>query len=89
MPSSSRGVPEARVAAHRRRGSGRAGGSGAALGVTDRLHILGIVTDVVALLPAADVLAAPSRNEGMGRVLVEAMALGMPVVGPWWAASAT
>jgi glycosyltransferase involved in cell wall biosynthesis len=53
----------------------------AALGVTDRLHILGTVTDVVGLLPAADVLAAPSRNEGMGRVLVEAMALGLPVVG--------
>jgi glycosyltransferase involved in cell wall biosynthesis len=53
----------------------------AALGVTARLHISGAVTDVVGLLPAADVLAAPSRNEGMGRVLVEAMALGLPVVG--------
>jgi glycosyltransferase involved in cell wall biosynthesis len=39
------------------------------------------VTDVIGLLAAADVLAAPSRNEGMGRVLVEAMALGLPVVG--------
>jgi glycosyltransferase involved in cell wall biosynthesis len=32
-------------------------------------------------LAAADVCAAPSRNEGMGRALVEAMALGLPVVG--------
>jgi glycosyltransferase involved in cell wall biosynthesis len=53
----------------------------AALGVADRLHITGSVTDVVGRLAAADVLAAPSRNEGMGRVLVEAMALGLPVVG--------
>jgi glycosyltransferase involved in cell wall biosynthesis len=52
-----------------------------ALGVADRLHITGTVTDVIGLLAAADVLAAPSRNEGMGRVLVEAMALGLPVVG--------
>jgi glycosyltransferase involved in cell wall biosynthesis len=53
----------------------------AALGVADRLHITGSVTDVIARLAGADVLAAPSRNEGMGRVLVEAMALGLPVVG--------
>jgi glycosyltransferase involved in cell wall biosynthesis len=53
----------------------------AALGVTGRLRISGAGSDVIALLPAADVLAAPSRNEGMGRVLVEAMALGLPVVG--------
>ena len=53
----------------------------AALGVADRLHITGSVTDVMARLAGADVLAAPSRNEGMGRVLVEAMALGLPVVG--------
>ena len=53
----------------------------AALGVAGRLHIRGAESDVIGLLPAADVLAAPSRNEGMGRVLVEAMALGLPVVG--------
>ena len=52
-----------------------------ALGIANRLHITGTVTDVIGLLAAADVLAAPSRNEGMGRVLVEAMALGLPVVG--------
>jgi len=53
----------------------------AALGVADRLHITGSVTDVIGRLAGADVLAAPSRNEGMGRVIVEAMALGLPVVG--------
>ena len=53
----------------------------AALGVGARLRITGAVTDVGGVLAAADVLAAPSRNEGMGRVLVEAMAIGLPVVG--------
>jgi glycosyltransferase involved in cell wall biosynthesis len=53
----------------------------AALGVGARLSITGAVTDVGGVLAAADVLAAPSRNEGMGRVLVEAMAIGLPVVG--------
>jgi glycosyltransferase involved in cell wall biosynthesis len=50
------------------------------LGVADSLTITGAQADVVPYLAAADVLAAPSRNEGMGRVLIEAMALGVPVV---------
>ena len=53
----------------------------AARGVGARLRITGALTDVTGVLAAADVLAAPSRNEGMGRVLVEAMAIGLPVVG--------
>ena len=52
-----------------------------ALGMGPRLTITGARTDVPAVLTAADVLAAPSRNEGMGRAIVEAMALGIPVVG--------
>jgi glycosyltransferase involved in cell wall biosynthesis len=51
------------------------------LGMSPRLTITGARTDVPAVLAAADVLAAPSRNEGMGRAIVEAMALGLPVVG--------
>jgi glycosyltransferase involved in cell wall biosynthesis len=50
-------------------------------GVRDRVRFHGPSTDIAAILAAADVLAAPSRNEGMGRSLVEAMALGVPVVG--------
>ncbi len=50
-------------------------------GVADVLHLVGAAPDVAPFLAAADALAAPSRNEGMGRVLVEAMALGVPVVG--------
>jgi glycosyltransferase involved in cell wall biosynthesis len=51
------------------------------LGVHERVHLHESTNDVVEILAAADVLAAPSRNEGMGRSLVEAMALGIPVVG--------
>lgn len=52
----------------------------AALGVADHVRITGATGDVGRWLAACDVLAAPSRNEGMGRALVEAMALGLPVV---------
>jgi glycosyltransferase involved in cell wall biosynthesis len=48
--------------------------------VTARLRFTGASADVTRYLGAGDVLAAPSRNEGMGRALVEAMALGVPVV---------
>jgi len=50
------------------------------LGVTDRLRLVGETADVASCLVAADAVAMPSRNEGMGRVLVESMALGLPVV---------
>jgi glycosyltransferase involved in cell wall biosynthesis len=53
----------------------------ARLGVSGRVTLTGATGDVGAYLAAADVFAAPSRNEGMGRALVEAMALGLPVVG--------
>jgi glycosyltransferase involved in cell wall biosynthesis len=52
----------------------------AALGVTERLRLTGELMDVTTPLAAADVLAVPSRNEGMGRVIVEGMAIGIPVV---------
>jgi glycosyltransferase involved in cell wall biosynthesis len=50
------------------------------LGVSDRLRLLDGTADVASCLVAADAVAMPSRNEGMGRVLVESMALGLPVV---------
>ncbi len=56
----------------------------AELGVADRLVLAGAVLapETLAIyFAAADVFAAPARNEGMGRALVEAMALGLPVVG--------
>ena len=50
------------------------------LGVGDRLEMAGAQLDPVAFLAGADLVVVPSLNEGMGRVLVEAMALGRPVV---------
>lgn len=49
-------------------------------GLEGRVRFLGWREDVECLLPLFDILALPSRNEGMGRVLVEAMAAGLPVV---------
>lgn len=40
----------------------------------------GMERDVPAALAAADVLVLPSVNEGFGRVVIEAMAAGVPVV---------
>ncbi|HEY7678766.1 MAG TPA: glycosyltransferase [Candidatus Methylomirabilis sp.] len=52
----------------------------AALGMASRVHFLGFREDVDAVIAALDVFVLPSLNEGMGRVLVAAMALGVPVV---------
>jgi glycosyltransferase involved in cell wall biosynthesis len=46
----------------------------------DRIWFLGVRDDVPELLAAADVFAFPSRYEGFGGALVEAMALGVPAV---------
>jgi glycosyltransferase involved in cell wall biosynthesis len=51
-----------------------------ALGVADRVQLVGVHAQVAPFLAAADLLVAPSRNEGLGKALVEAMALGCPVV---------
>lgn len=45
-----------------------------------RVHLLGLRDDVPDLLAAADVLAVPSRWEGLGSTALEGMGLGLPVV---------
>jgi glycosyltransferase involved in cell wall biosynthesis len=45
-----------------------------------RVKFLGWREDINEIMPIFDMLVLPSLNEGMGRVLVEAMAAGKPVV---------
>jgi glycosyltransferase involved in cell wall biosynthesis len=51
-----------------------------ALGLGDRIAFTGFRPDASSLLAGMDVFVLPSLNEGMGRVLVMAMALGKPIV---------
>jgi glycosyltransferase involved in cell wall biosynthesis len=52
----------------------------ARLGVRARVHFLGFLAEPARLLAALDVFVLPSLNEAQGRVLVQAMAVGRPVV---------
>ncbi len=49
-------------------------------GIAGRIRFLGWREDVEAVLGAADVMAMPSRHEGLGTVILEAWAAGRPVV---------
>jgi glycosyltransferase involved in cell wall biosynthesis len=49
-------------------------------GYDGRVKFLGWRDDIPEIMPLFDVFVLPSLNEGMGRVLVEAMAAGRPVV---------
>ncbi len=49
-------------------------------GTTAAVHLLGARTDVPDLVAAADVFVAPSRWEGLGSAVVEAMGIGTPIV---------
>lgn len=46
-----------------------------------RIHFLGQRSDIPNLMKSIDLLLTPSRHEGMGLVIVEAMAAGKPVIG--------
>lgn len=50
------------------------------LGLEGRVYLTGEIPDGARLLRAFDLYAAPSRKEGMPLAVVEAMALGLPVV---------
>lgn len=52
----------------------------AELDLTPAIDIIGFRSNPYAWMAASDVLVLPSRSEGFGTVLVEAMAAGVPVV---------
>jgi glycosyltransferase involved in cell wall biosynthesis len=51
------------------------------LGLSDRVELTGFVQNMAPLLRRAHALLNCSRNEAMGRITVEAMASGLPVIG--------
>jgi glycosyltransferase involved in cell wall biosynthesis len=50
------------------------------MGISDNVIFLGWRDDVAKIISIYDIFVLPSLNEGMGRVLAEAMALGKPIV---------
>ena len=52
----------------------------AVFGLSDRIRFLGNRDDMASVYAALDLLVAPSRWEGFGMMLIEAMAAGRPIV---------
>jgi len=50
------------------------------IGVNKRVKFLGWRDDIPEIMHILDVFVLPSLNEGMGRVLIEAMAAGRPII---------
>ncbi len=50
------------------------------LRLTERVHFLGVRSDVPALLHMVDGFVFPSRTEGLPNALLEAMAAGLPII---------
>jgi glycosyltransferase involved in cell wall biosynthesis len=50
------------------------------LGVADRVHLLGLRSDVAAVLAAGDMFVLPSLSEGLPLALLEAMFSGLPII---------
>jgi glycosyltransferase involved in cell wall biosynthesis len=50
------------------------------LGLADRFHFEGALTDLPTFLAEADIFVLPSRSEGFSNALIEAMAASLPVV---------
>ncbi|MFE2866937.1 glycosyltransferase [Embleya sp. NPDC059259] len=63
-----------------RRLAAETGGIGDSAGAAEPVRFLGHRDDVPDLMGAADVFVLPSRWEGLGSVLIEAMGVGTPIV---------
>lgn len=50
------------------------------LGVNDQIHFLGFRSDIKELLKAADIFLFTSKQEGLARSMMEAMASGVPCI---------
>jgi len=50
------------------------------LGIKDHVKFLGWRPEVADVMSTFDIFVLPSLNEGMGKVLVEAMAMGKPII---------
>ncbi len=53
----------------------------AALGLSGRVHLLGLRRDVANVLAGLDLFVLPTREEALGTAYIEAMAMGLPIVG--------
>ncbi|MFH1367775.1 MAG: glycosyltransferase family 4 protein [Elusimicrobiota bacterium] len=51
-----------------------------ALGLKDRIVFAGMRDDVTEMFSSMDIYVQPSLNEGMGKTIVQACALGLPVI---------
>ncbi len=50
-------------------------------GLSDRIHLLGFREDINNVLRGCDLFVLPTHQEALGQAFIEAMAMGLPVIG--------
>jgi glycosyltransferase involved in cell wall biosynthesis len=51
------------------------------MGLSQRIHLLGFRTDITNVLRGCDLFVLPTHQEALGQSFIEAMAVGLPVIG--------